>query len=118
MKEFEGAPAKLNPKSLQTMLSIIPDWLVGSEEKADLSCTQYNKQKMREVIIYVQNLALAKLHFLEGNLSVSETAKSESSQENKIVGGATQKISKITIGSAKIETQKKVVEEKKDRVPE
>uniref|UniRef100_A0A8C2BFT2 Xin actin binding repeat containing 2a n=1 Tax=Cyprinus carpio TaxID=7962 RepID=A0A8C2BFT2_CYPCA len=113
IKEFEGAPAKLNPKSLQTMLSIIPDWLVGSEEKADLSHTQYNKQKMREVIIYVQNLALAKLHFLEGSLSVSEMAKSESSQEKKIVGGATQKISKITIGSAKIETQKKVVEEKK-----
>ncbi|XP_050967668.1 xin actin-binding repeat-containing protein 2 isoform X2 [Labeo rohita] len=111
IKEFEGAPAKLNPKSLQTMLSFIPDWLVGSEEKADLSRTQYNKQKMREIIIYVQNLALAKLHFLEGNLS--EMAKSESSQEKKIVGGATQKISKITIGSAKIETQKKVVEEKK-----
>ncbi|XP_016365899.1 xin actin-binding repeat-containing protein 2-like [Sinocyclocheilus rhinocerous] len=113
IKEFEGAPAKLNPKSLQTMLSIIPDWLVGSEEKTDLSHTQYNKQKMREVIIYVQNLALAKLHFLEGNLSISETAKSESSQEKKVVGGATQKISKITIGSAKIETQKKVVEGKK-----
>ncbi|XP_026114001.1 xin actin-binding repeat-containing protein 2-like isoform X1 [Carassius auratus] len=113
IKEFEGAPAKLNPNSLQTMLSIIPDWLVGSEEKADLSHTQYNKQKMREVIIYVQNLAMAKLHFLEGNLSILETAKSESSQENKIVIGATQKISKITIGSAKIETQKKVVEEKK-----
>ncbi|XP_073707526.1 uncharacterized protein xirp2a [Garra rufa] len=111
IKEFEGAPAKLNPKSLQTMLSFIPDWLIGSEEKADLSRTQYNKQKMREVIIYVQNLALAKLHFLEGNLS--EMAKSESSQEKTIVGGATQKISKITIGSAKIETQKKVVEEKK-----
>ncbi|XP_052456603.1 xin actin-binding repeat-containing protein 2 isoform X2 [Carassius gibelio] len=113
IKEFEGPPAKLNPKSLQTMLSVIPDWLVGSEEKADLSRTQNNKQKMREVIIYVQNLALAKLHFLEGNLSVSEMAKSESSQEKKIVGGAIQKISKITIGSAKIETRKKVVEEKK-----
>ncbi|XP_043097200.1 xin actin-binding repeat-containing protein 2 isoform X2 [Puntigrus tetrazona] len=113
IQEFEGTTAKLNPKSLQTMLSIIPDWLVGSEEKADLSQSQYNKQKMREVVIYLQNLALAKLHFLEGNLSVSETAKSESSQEKKIVGGATQKISKITIGSAKIESQKKVVEEKK-----
>ncbi|KAK7154951.1 hypothetical protein R3I93_009790 [Phoxinus phoxinus] len=113
IKEFEGSPAKMNPKSLKTMLSIIPDWLVDSEEKADLSCTQYNKQKIIEVITYVQNLALAKLNFLEGNLSVSESAKSESTQEKKIVGGATQKISKITIGSAKIETQKKVLEEKK-----
>ncbi|XP_067230903.1 xin actin-binding repeat-containing protein 2 isoform X2 [Chanodichthys erythropterus] len=113
IKEFEGSPAKMNPKSLKTMLSIIPDWLVSSEEKDDLSRTQYNKQKMIEVITYVQNLALAKLIFLEGNLSVSELAKSESPQEKKTVGGATQKISKITIGSAKIETQKKVVEEKK-----
>lgn len=113
IKEFEGSPAKMNPKSLKTMLSIIPEWLVDSEEKAYLSCTQYNKQKIIEVITYVQNLALAKLNFLERNLSVSESAKSESTQEKKIVGGATQKISKITIGSAKIETQKKVLEEKK-----
>ncbi|XP_056315536.1 xin actin-binding repeat-containing protein 2 isoform X1 [Danio aesculapii] len=113
IKEFEGAPAKMNPKSLKAILSIIPDWLVTSEEKEDLSHVQYNKQKMTEVMTYVKNLAIAKLTFLEGNFSVSETAKSESTPEKKIVGGATQKISKITIGSAKIETQKKVVEEKK-----
>ncbi|XP_067315214.1 xin actin-binding repeat-containing protein 2 isoform X2 [Pseudorasbora parva] len=113
IKEFEGSSAKMNSNSLKVMLSIIPDWLVSSEEKADLSRTQYNKQKMIEVITYVQNLALAKLSFLEGNLSVSESAKRESPQEKKVVGGATQKTSKITIGSAKIETQKKVVEEKK-----
>ncbi|TRZ03774.1 hypothetical protein DNTS_004378 [Danionella cerebrum] len=113
IKELEEAPAKMTPKSFKAMLSIVPDWLMSAEEKDYLNRSQCNKQKMREVVIYVKNLGVAKLHFLEGQLSLSETEKIDSQQEKKIVGGTTQKISKITIGSAKIESQKKVVEEKK-----
>lgn len=110
IKELQASPGKMNPKTVQTMLSVIPDWLVGPEEKSDINRTQYNKLKMREVITHVENLAQAKLVFLEER---SEMPKIEPTQEKKIVGGATQKISKITIGSAKIETQKKVTEEKR-----
>ncbi|XP_051986270.1 xin actin-binding repeat-containing protein 2-like isoform X1 [Xyrauchen texanus] len=113
MQELEEAPGKINPKTVKTMLSMVPDWLVGSEEMAELNHIQYNKQNIKEVMAYMQNLAQAKLNFLEGSLSVFEMPKSEPAQEKKIVSGATQKISKITIGSAKIETQKKVVEETK-----
>ncbi|XP_051997657.1 xin actin-binding repeat-containing protein 2-like [Xyrauchen texanus] len=113
IKQLEEAPGKINPKTAKTMLSLVPDWLVGSEEKDNLNRIQFNKQKTREVMAYLQNLAQAKQIFLEGSLSVLEMPKSEPAEEKKIVGGATQKISKITIGSAKRDNQKKVVEEKK-----
>ncbi|XP_065116336.2 xin actin-binding repeat-containing protein 2 isoform X2 [Paramisgurnus dabryanus] len=113
IKELEGSPGKINPKTVKTMLSIVPDWLVGSEEKASMYRTQYNKQKMTEVIVYVKNLAQSQIIFLDERLSLLEMPKIEPAQEKKIFGGATQKISKITIGSAKVETKKKLVEEKK-----
>ncbi|KAI4880265.1 hypothetical protein NFI96_008823 [Prochilodus magdalenae] len=100
---------KTDAKSVKIMLSMIPDWLVGAEERAELIRAQFNKQKLQEIIVYVRNLAQAKLVFLEGNLAV--LGKTESGgEEKKAIGGTSQKISKISIGSAKVETQKKVVE--------
>ncbi|XP_056606013.1 xin actin-binding repeat-containing protein 2 isoform X1 [Triplophysa dalaica] len=115
IKELQGSTGKMNPKTVQTMVSMIPDWLVGPEEKSHMNRTQYNKQTMREVLARVEKLAQAKQVFLEEHSSVSEMPKIEPTQEKKNVGGATQKISKITIGSAKILTQKIVTEEKTEK---
>ncbi|KAG9277580.1 xin actin-binding repeat-containing protein 2 isoform X1 [Astyanax mexicanus] len=110
IKEIQEKAGKMDAKSVKVMLSMIPDWLVGAEEKAELIRAQFNKQKQQEIIVYVRNLAQAKLTFLEGNLSVLRKSESEQVQEKKATSGTSQKISKISIGSAKVETQKKVVE--------
>ncbi|XP_066520374.1 xin actin-binding repeat-containing protein 2 [Hoplias malabaricus] len=107
IKEMQDKSVKTDANSVKIMLRMIPDWLVGAEEKAELSRAQFSKQKLQEIIIYVRNLVQTKLVFLEGNLAaLSESAL----DEKKAVSGTSQKISKISIGSAKIESQKKVVE--------
>ncbi|KAM9484308.1 uncharacterized protein xirp2b [Salvelinus alpinus] len=57
--------------------------------------------------------AKAKLMCLEGTHTTLEKHKSKPTSEKIIVGGATQKIRKISVGSSKVESQKKVVESKK-----
>ncbi|XP_037392400.1 xin actin-binding repeat-containing protein 2 isoform X2 [Pygocentrus nattereri] len=107
IREMQEKVLKTDAKSVKIMLSMIPDWLVGAEEKTELIRAQFNKQKLQEIIVYVRNLAQAKLVFLEGNLAA--LGKSESAaEEKKTIGGTSQKISKISIGSAKVE--KNVVE--------
>ncbi|XP_036425849.1 xin actin-binding repeat-containing protein 2 isoform X2 [Colossoma macropomum] len=109
IREMQEKVVKTDAKSVKIMLSMIPDWLVGAEEKAELIRAQFNKQKLQEIIVYVRNLAQAKLVFLEGNLAA--LGKSESAvEEKKTISGTSQKISKISIGSAKVETQKRVAE--------
>ncbi|XP_076871734.1 uncharacterized protein xirp2a isoform X2 [Brachyhypopomus gauderio] len=109
IKEIQESTGKMNVKSFRLMLNIIPDWLVGAEEKAELSRAQYNKQKFLEIIVYVRNLALTKLSFLERNLAAQDNLENESVQK-KAFSGTTQKISKISIGSAKVETHRKIQE--------
>ncbi|XP_026882342.2 xin actin-binding repeat-containing protein 2 isoform X1 [Electrophorus electricus] len=109
IKEMQESTGKMNVKSFRVLLNIIPDWLVGDEEKAELSRAQYNKQKFQEIIVYVRNLAETKLTVLDRNLAALENLENESVQK-KAVSGTAQKISKISIGSAKVETQKKIQE--------
>ncbi|KAI5613689.1 xin actin-binding repeat-containing protein 2 isoform X1, partial [Silurus asotus] len=101
---------KMDVKVFKIMLAMIPEWLLGATEKLELSRAQYNKQKLQEIIVYVKNLAQLKLTFLEANLAALERMESKSVEQKKAVGGATQKISKISIGSAKVDSQKKFTE--------
>ncbi|XP_028835761.1 xin actin-binding repeat-containing protein 2 isoform X2 [Denticeps clupeoides] len=107
--ELQRTSGKTELSSVKAMISPIPDWLIGTEEKNKLVGSQAHKQNLIEVISYVRNLAQAKLDFLEGK------SESQATYEKKAVGGATPKISKISIGSAKIATKKKGVEEKESK---
>lgn len=107
---LQESGGKMDAKSVKVLLSMIPEWLLGAAEKTELSRAQHNKQKLQEIIIYVRNLAQMKLTFLEANLAALEKKHFKTVEEKRTVGGTTQKISKITIGSAKVESQKKIMD--------
>uniref|UniRef100_A0A3Q4I5V3 Xin actin binding repeat containing 2a n=1 Tax=Neolamprologus brichardi TaxID=32507 RepID=A0A3Q4I5V3_NEOBR len=125
MKELEGAPSKIDSSTVRTTLSEVPDWIMGSDEKKNLSeiAKQQSKKKLKEMMVYVKNIIEAKLAFFEKNLKTveKEERKDKDKQpvpppvpprpEKKVFGGVTAKISKISTGSSSAE--KKVVEEKK-----
>uniref|UniRef100_A0A8C7WLN0 Xin actin binding repeat containing 2b n=1 Tax=Oncorhynchus mykiss TaxID=8022 RepID=A0A8C7WLN0_ONCMY len=112
--ELEGASGKIDSKSVKTLLNTIPQWLIGPEENLYLEGTavEHNVQKLTEIVSYVKKLAKAKLMGLEGIHTNLEKHECEPTCKNIIVGGATQRIHKISIGSLKVESQKKVVESK------
>lgn len=110
IKVMQESGRKMDARSVKIMLSMIPEWLLGAAEKEELSRSQYNKQKLQEIILYVRNLALMKLTFLEANLAAMEKTEYKKVEEKKVVAGTTQKISKISTDSAKVESQIKMME--------
>ncbi|KAM9483680.1 uncharacterized protein xirp2a [Clarias gariepinus] len=111
IKVMQESGGKMDIKSVKIMLDMIPEWLLGTAEKLELSRAQYNKQKLQEIIMYVRNLVQIKLTFLEVNLAATKDySESKPVEEKKIVSGTTKKISKISIGSSKVESQKKMMD--------
>lgn len=112
--ELRGASGKIDSKSVKTLLNTIPEWLIGSKEKSDLEekAHEHNVQELKEIVEYIKKLTEAKLIYLEGKGTL-EKHECEPMSEKTVVGGATPRISKISIGSAKVESQKKVIEKKK-----
>uniref|UniRef100_A0A3B4CZZ5 LIM zinc-binding domain-containing protein n=1 Tax=Pygocentrus nattereri TaxID=42514 RepID=A0A3B4CZZ5_PYGNA len=108
------AGEKMDSKCVKTLLSEIPEWLIEPKERHDLeeAADEHNMQKLKEIVTHVQNLVEAKLMHLEGNAAI-EKHECEATSEKLVSSRATQRISKITIGSKKVEMQKKAVEEKK-----
>ncbi|KAM7375227.1 hypothetical protein PAMA_014357 [Pampus argenteus] len=120
MKALEGTPSKIDSNAVRMITSELPDWVMGSDEKRNLSeiAKQQSQKKLKEMMVYVKNIVQAKLIFLEENLTAVEKEEKEElpppvppKPDNKVFSGATSKISKMSIGSSK--TEKKVVEEKK-----
>lgn len=124
IKEFEGTPSKIDSSAVRMIISEFPDWVMGLDEKKNLSeiAKQQSKKKLKELMVYVKNIAQAKLTFLGDNLTAVDNQEKEKEEtlapppappkpDRKVFSGATAKISKISIGSSK--TEKKVVEEKK-----
>lgn len=121
IKELEGTPSKIDSNAVRTIISELPDWAMGSDEKKNLSeiAKQQSKKKLKEMMVYMRNIFQAKLTFLEESLTAVEKQRTEKEKapavppkpEKKVLSGATAKISKISIGSSK--SEKKVMEEKK-----
>lgn len=122
IKELEGTPSKIDSNAVRMIISELPDWVMGSDEKKNLSeiAKQQSKKKLKEMMVYSKNIVQAKLTFLEENLTAMEKQEKEieppapplvpPKPDKKVFSGATAKISKISIGSSK--TEKKVVEKK------
>ncbi|KAM4602227.1 uncharacterized protein xirp2a [Polymixia lowei] len=127
MKELQGTPSKIDSNAVRMIISKIPDWMMGVDEKRNLSeiALQQSKKKLKEMMVYVGNIAQAKLTVLEESLTAMEKQDKDTTPtppppppvppkpEKNICSGTTAKISKISIGSSKVESQRKAVEEKK-----
>ncbi|KAA8588177.1 hypothetical protein FQN60_001371 [Etheostoma spectabile] len=100
----------------KSVLKTIPDWHLSSESKCELegSVVESDAQKSKEIISGVRKLAEAKLMHLEDHETM-EKHECEPLSEKSFSGGATPRISKISIGSAKIEnhTEKKTSHERR-----
>ncbi|XP_042351069.1 xin actin-binding repeat-containing protein 2 [Plectropomus leopardus] len=96
----------VDSKSVKTLLNTIPDWLMSPEKKSELEGSESDAQKGEEILSHVRKLAEAKLMHLEDNETM-EKHECEPVSEKAVSGGATPRISKISIGSAKIENQTK-----------
>ncbi|KAK2904696.1 hypothetical protein Q8A67_006495 [Cirrhinus molitorella] len=112
ISELQGVAGKMDFKSVKTLLNEMPDWLLGPEEKSDLegAAAEHNEQKLKEILAHVKNLVRAKLMDFDGTIEKHEC---EATSEKLVSGGAIQRISKISIGSTKCETQRVVKEETK-----
>ncbi|XP_028847024.1 xin actin-binding repeat-containing protein 2 isoform X2 [Denticeps clupeoides] len=92
VKKLQDAPGEMDADSVQELLSKIPEWLAGPEEKSDMK-RDTAEQKFREAVARVHNVAYRKLREFQ----------CKPASEKK----ATQRISKISIGSTKVEAGKK-----------
>uniref|UniRef100_A0A3P8TW33 Xin actin binding repeat containing 2 n=1 Tax=Amphiprion percula TaxID=161767 RepID=A0A3P8TW33_AMPPE len=92
-------------KSVRSLFSKVPEWLMTTERKCELqkSLSESDTQKNREILLHLRQLAEAKLMHLEDGTMEKHECEPVS---EKAVSGAT-RISKISIGSAKIENQTK-----------
>ncbi|XP_076859069.1 uncharacterized protein xirp2b isoform X2 [Brachyhypopomus gauderio] len=110
--ELQEGEGRLDCKSVKTLLSEIPEWIFGPMDRHDLEEALEGDDIMRlkETITQVQNLVRAKLMHSEGDDETVEKHECEATSEKMLSGRATQRISKITIGSTKVEVQKKAVE--------
>ncbi|XP_050921982.1 LOW QUALITY PROTEIN: xin actin-binding repeat-containing protein 2 [Lates calcarifer] len=113
IKELEGTPSKIDSNAVRMIISEVPEWVMGSEERKNLSeiSKQQSKKKLKEMMVYVRNIVQTKLTFLEENLTAVETQEKEEKRRTRVLSGATAKMSKMNIGLSR--TEKKVVEEKK-----
>ncbi|XP_062303565.1 xin actin-binding repeat-containing protein 2 [Osmerus eperlanus] len=112
LKVIQGAPGKIESQSIKAVLGEVPDWLIGSDDRQKMaqSASEHNKKKLKEIIICVRNLAQTKLMSLERNIAAEKKPQTETTPEKKVLQVA--KISKISIGSSKVETQKRAVSER------
>lgn len=117
IKELEGMPSKIDSAAVRMIISELPDWVMGSAEKNNLTeiAKQQSKKKLKEMTLYVRNVAQAKLSILKENVTEKqkkvEAPPVPLKPDRSVLSGAAAKISNICIGSSK--TEKKVVEEKR-----
>lgn len=122
IKELEGTPSKIDSNTVRMIIRELPDWVMRSVEKNNLSevAKQQSKKKLKELIVYVRNIVQTKLNILKENLTAVEKQEKEASPvppsvppkpDRSVLNAATAKISRISIGSSK--TEKRAVEEKK-----
>ncbi|XP_010774520.1 xin actin-binding repeat-containing protein 2 [Notothenia coriiceps] len=106
--EIQRVSKKTDCESVKILLNTVPDWLMSWEAKLELegAVVESDVQQNKEILSHLRKLAEAKLMQLEDNETM-EKHECEPVSEKSVSGGVTQKKSKISIGSAKIEKQTK-----------
>lgn len=107
ISEIQKGSKKADSESVKSLVSTIPDWLMAPERKRELlgSVTVSDVQKNEEILQLVWKLAEAELMLLDSEML--EKHECEPVSEKTLSGSATPRISKISIGSAKVESQTK-----------
>ncbi|XP_073710874.1 uncharacterized protein xirp2b isoform X2 [Misgurnus anguillicaudatus] len=111
--DLQEVKGKFDFKSVKTLLNEMPACLLGPEEKSELegAALEHNEQKLKEHLAHVKSLIQGM--YFDGDSTSIEKHECEATSETIVFEGATQRISKITIGSTKCETQKTVEEDVK-----
>uniref|UniRef100_A0A673CXW0 Uncharacterized protein n=1 Tax=Sphaeramia orbicularis TaxID=375764 RepID=A0A673CXW0_9TELE len=106
--DLQRVSEKSDWKSVKTLLNTVPDWLISPETKCELEQTvaKSDAQKNEEILSHLMKVAESKLMDLEDNETM-EKHECEAVSEKAVAGGASPRISKISIGSAKVEYQTK-----------
>lgn len=104
--KIQRVSEKTDSKPVKMLLDTNPDWLMSPERKCELegSVVESDAHKNEGILSHVRKLAEVKLTHLEA-AETMEKHECEPISEKGISGGATPRISKISIGSAKIENQ-------------
>lgn len=105
-KTEQSQITKIQRVSEMTRLDTEPDWLISPERKCELEgfVVESVAHKSEAILSHVKKLAEVKLTHLETAETI-EKHECEPITEKGISNGATPRISKISIGSAKIENQ-------------
>ncbi|XP_030013816.1 xin actin-binding repeat-containing protein 2 isoform X2 [Sphaeramia orbicularis] len=71
-KELEDSPSKIDSNTVIMIISEVPDWMMGSDERRNLSeiAKRQNKKKLKEMVVYIKNIFQAKLTFFDEKLKV------------------------------------------------
>lgn len=106
--EMQSVSERTDSKSVKALLNTVPDWLMSPESKCELerSVEESDSQKNYEILSHVKKLAETKLLHLE-DYETTEKHECETVSEKSVSGGPTPRISKISIGSARVENQTK-----------
>ncbi|CAN9497790.1 unnamed protein product [Ophioblennius macclurei] len=107
ISEIQKGSTKADSETVKSLLSTIPHWLMTPERKSELlgSVTVGDEQRNEEILSLVWKLAEAELMLLDNEML--EKHECEPTSEKTVSGAATPRISKISIGSAKVENQTK-----------
>ncbi|KAL6115515.1 xirp2 [Pungitius sinensis] len=118
LKELEGTPSKMDSNAVRMMISKLPDWAMGADEKRNFGeiAQQQSKKKLKEMLVYVRNICHAKVSLLEESVKAAEKLVQERDAtppkpDEGSLALARTKVSKISIGSSR--SEKTRVEEKK-----
>ncbi|KAJ0070460.1 hypothetical protein NL108_010706 [Boleophthalmus pectinirostris] len=105
---------KWNIKSVKTFLATVPDWLISADRKSELEQT-VNKGDGTDLLSHVKIIVESYLMKLDDNEAM-EKHECELVSEKLASSGGSQRISKISIGSSKVESQITRTEKRKEEV--
>lgn len=100
--ETQSVSEKSDSKFVKTVLGADPDWLTSLERKCEVE--ESDAPMSFESLSHSRQLTEPKATHVEDNEMV-EKHECETVSEKSVSGGATPRISKISIGSAKVESQ-------------
>ncbi|XP_067372515.1 xin actin-binding repeat-containing protein 2 [Channa argus] len=108
IKKIQTVSEKTDSKPDESLLSTVPDWFVSPQRKPNLEgcVVESDAHNSDKILTHVRKLAEDKLMHLEATDTMKKD-ESESISEKGTSATATPRISKISIGSAKIENQRK-----------
>uniref|UniRef100_A0ACB8G0Y9 Uncharacterized protein n=1 Tax=Sphaerodactylus townsendi TaxID=933632 RepID=A0ACB8G0Y9_9SAUR len=108
VKQFEMEPNKNRIQTFQVFLSGIPEWLVENQKKQKLIsiAQENNADKMKEELLAIKDQGAKILEWCEDAIQTAmiSTKTPKSRKDFLNVGGSSQNIAKVSIGSSRKES--------------